>query len=272
MSIYDNLIPIIATTDHPTVRLVPVIESCDEGHVLKIVWPLIAAITDEATPYAERAEARQIARDLVRQLLDAENMGFIPCLIKPPGSTTGWHPSVNRNANCGCQFDDKAYRCVLTAIRSLAPHVGEYEPLAWAMYGRCLGFVRRVISQTQARGLPHTVNCDGVSIQSRKWEPAGILNVMDSADMHQECVIALRDVPDEHHGSLNAIKDSLWLFLKATRAIGTLGGDEWPRYVWDGNPADPNELNIYDPPESVSIGRRGSWPIQWAGFEAGGSA
>ena len=215
--------------------------------------------------------AHQIAADgdtehavfIIKQIAEREHGGFIPALFTSPQD--GCHPATFYPMNCGCQYDDSAMRSAITTLRVLAPVAGDYESLAWAMYGRAIKFVYFCIRNTTAKGVPHSVNTGGVSIQSRRFEPAGILSIREAADIYQECIIAASIVDEKYHKTLRQTARACKLFMEATRGIGSLGPDEWPRYVWDGEADGANQLNIYDPDKPGQW--RGDWPIRWAGFE-----
>jgi len=261
MNLYSPLCEILNTTDHPTIRASFRIASLDEGYLIaRAVEPIVAALNDPATTDSMNRELRHLSREIVSQILAVESAGYIPCEFELPGDE--WDESTRRNRNCGCQFDDTAYRSAMNALRLLAPFTGSLEDAAWAAYGRCLDFIIRVFNKTQARGIPHTVNCDGVSIQARKHEPAGILSIREATDLITEC----NNAPDQFSDKTDIIIRKLANFLKVTRGIGTLGANEWPRYVWDGDAASNNQLDIYDCTPYAELS--GDWPIKRGLFEA----
>ncbi|MEM9019959.1 MAG: pectate lyase [Planctomycetota bacterium] len=156
------------------------ISSLDEGHLVKVVAPLVDVID---RPGQDHATVEGLAELIARQLLSMQwPGGGWPC---------DWEPR-DGPYNPNCQFNDNA---MLSAMRSLfmlhrvmpwvdAKLTDDIErSLLWAWQ-----FVERCYDQAARPGLPPVVNPLGTGATHRPTEPGHVLDLLATEHMRRHAL------------------------------------------------------------------------------------
>lgn len=263
-------------TAPPTVRLY----SLDDSAIQR----LVEAIADMDPTDLHGVSA---CRDIYEQALGAVSpIGQVPAAVR---LFPDHYPlSVHLTANAGTQFNDRAtlgLMRLLMAARDAAWMDEELRQRCSLTLWRVVGFTYYAIRQTEARGLPHTVDRAGLSTRARNFEPAGILDTFASSvhvgitrDLQGYDNLAELDAQGPMLNTdkvwsevLGAIDFQLSTFLANARGVrdettNIVDPNRWHMYVRDGS----EPFGPYIDPEHSSTQATHDKPIELGIVEAVG--